>query len=129
MRTVTPNAPITDARVTLYHAQPHGNCDALGQPVVPSLFVDVTDVMDTKAEMLACHASQKRWLDESQGMDSYIDSMRQMSQAVGALSRNFAYAEGWRRHSHLGFCGEADDPLTESLPPSIIHRVLANEVD
>ncbi|MEZ6120444.1 MAG: PIG-L deacetylase family protein [Pirellulaceae bacterium] len=126
---VAPSTPITDTPVTLYHAQPHGNCDALGQPIVPSLFVDVTDTMDTKAKMLACHASQKRWLDESQGMNSYIDSMRQLSQAVGALSRKFAYAEGWRRHSHLGFCNESDDPLSESLPPPIIHRIVPNEVD
>ena len=26
--------------------------------------------------MLAAHVSQKQWLDESQGLDSYIESMR-----------------------------------------------------
>jgi hypothetical protein len=34
---------------------------------------------------------------------------------VGRLSRKFTHAEGWRRHSHLGFCDEASDPLREAL--------------
>jgi hypothetical protein len=37
------------------------------------------------------------------------------SRAVGRLSRKFRHAEGWRRHSHLGFCAEDDDPLREAL--------------
>ena len=111
-----PTAPI-DTPVTIYHAQPHGNRDALGQPVHPDIFVDVTDVIEVKATMLAAHESQKRWLDESQGLDSYIASMRELSREVGRLSGRFTYAEGWRRHSHLGFCAADADPLVAAIQP------------
>lgn len=112
---VVPSHPPIDQQVTLYHAQPHGNCDGVRQPVTPDYFVDVTEQLDEKCRLLACHASQKVWLDESQGMDSYLHSMRELCREVGKLSGRYAYAEGWRRHSHLGFCGEADDPLRAAL--------------
>ena len=48
--------------VTVYHAQPHGNCDPLYGPIVPKLFVDVGSKMETKTAMLAAHRSQKLWL-------------------------------------------------------------------
>ncbi len=109
-----PAPPITQA-VTLYHAQPHGNRDALWRPVRPGLFVDITGVMDQKLAMLREHKSQKEWLDASQGLDSYTDAMRDLMREVGAMSGRFELAEGWRRHSHLGFCGPHDDPLSQTL--------------
>jgi hypothetical protein len=48
-------------------------------------------------------------------MDSYVRTMDEFSRAVGRLSRRFTHAEGWRRHSHLGFCAEDADPLREAL--------------
>ena len=66
--------------------------------------------------MLACHASQKKWLDESQGHDSYLQTLRNLDEEVGRMSGLFRVAEGWRRHLHLGFCDEADDPLRAALP-------------
>jgi LmbE family N-acetylglucosaminyl deacetylase len=118
-----PNYPTDPPRaavaqpVTLYHAQPHGNRDPLGRPVVPSIFVDITGVIDRKREMLACHQSQKVWLDQSQGMDSYLNTMRDFAREVGVLSGCFKYAEGFRRHVHYGLCGENDDPLPAALGP------------
>lgn len=106
--------------VTVYHAQPIGNVTPLGEPVTPQFYVDETSVIDKKVESLACHASQKRWLDESQGQDSYLETLRDMSRQVGAMSGKFEYAEGWRRHSHWGFCGPNDDPLADALA-DIIH--------
>ncbi len=116
-----PTDPPRDAvfnAATVYHAQPHGNCDPLRQPVVPSHFVDITDVITDKREMLACHQSQKVWLDQSQGMDSYLNIMQELSREVGALSGRFTYAEGFRRHIHYGFCGQNDDPLASALGKS-----------
>jgi LmbE family N-acetylglucosaminyl deacetylase len=115
---VPPRPPVTQD-VTVYHAQPHGNCDSLGQPVYPQIFVDVSSVIDRKAQMLSLHQSQKDWLDESQGMDSYVETMRQLSREVGTLSGKFTFAEGWRRHLHLGFCSSDADPLTEALCPYV----------
>ncbi len=115
--------PPTDAffaDLAIYHALPHGLCDALRQPVAPDFFVDTSSVQDTKSRALAAHASQKDWLDRTQGMGSYLAAMDEMSQKVGTMSGHFKHAEGWRRHSHLGFAPESFDPLTHSLNPTLI---------
>jgi LmbE family N-acetylglucosaminyl deacetylase len=100
---------------TVYHAQPYSHRDPLGRLVEPDCFINVTSVLESKVEMLAKHASQKRWLDESQGHDSYLQTMRELDEECGRMSGMFKYAEGWRRHLHLGFCGPDDDPLAEAL--------------
>ncbi len=109
-----PREPVA-GDVTVYHAQPHGNRDPLRRLVRPELFVDVTGVLARKREMLACHESQKAWLDETQGLDSYLAAMETLSREVGRMSGRFELAEGWRRRSHLGFCPEAADPLSDAL--------------
>jgi LmbE family N-acetylglucosaminyl deacetylase len=124
---VDPDWPPTSQEVTIYHAQPHGNCDGLGRSVWPHLFVDVSDLIDRKRELLALHVSQKQWLDESQGMDSYLATMQQLCRDVGTLSGRFALAEGWRRHSHLGFCATDDDPLTGALGERRVARASTHE--
>lgn len=112
---VDPPRPAVSGKVTVYHAQPYSNQTPLREPVRPELFVDVTDLQEQKKAMLACHVSQKKWLDESQGHDSYLTAMADLDAQVGQLSGKFAFAEGWRRHLHLGFCGAEDDPLREAL--------------
>ncbi|MBA4018723.1 MAG: LmbE family protein [Pirellula sp.] len=118
-----PATPAYFEDVTVYHAQPHGNCNPLYGPILPKLFVDVGTKMDLKTEMLAAHKSQKLWLDQSQGMDSYLHSMQQLMREVGRLSGGLCeYAEGWRKHLHLGFCAADADPLTKALG-SRVHGV------
>lgn len=112
---VTPPRPAIGKQVAVYHAQPYSNRDPLGRPVVPDFFVDVTDREEDKVAMLAKHISQKQWLDESQGLDSYLQTLRDQDAAVGRMSQRFAYAEGWRRHLHVGFCAEQFNPLYEAL--------------
>ena len=108
--------------VAVYHAMPHGLCDGLRRPVVPDLFVDTTTVQATKRAALAAHASQKAWLDATQGMDSYLDAGDDMSRAVGRMSGRFAHAEGWRRHLHLGLSARDDDPLAAALGDLVAAR-------
>ena len=117
MPTDPPAAPC-DKPVGLYHALPHGLNDELRQPVTPHFFTDISGVLARKRAMLACHASQKDWLDATQGMDAYLDEMERMSREVGRMSGKFEFAEGWRRHSHLGFAPEKFDPIAELLHPS-----------
>ena len=102
--------------VAIYHAMPHGLLDPLRQPVIPEICVDTSSVHGTKREALAAHGSQKAWLDATQGMDSYLVAMDEMSEAVGRLSGRFKHAEGWRRHLHLGFSTRDNDPLADALP-------------
>ena len=101
--------------VTLYHAMPYGLTDGLRRPVIPDFYIDITAVIDRKTQMLACHVSQKTWLDQSQGLNAYLMTMRAMSEKVGRMSAEFQYAEGWRRHSHLGYSAADIDPLGEIL--------------
>ncbi len=109
-----PVPPISDD-VTLYHCLPTGLKDPLRRRVRAGQYVDVTAVMKAKREMLACHRSQKEWLDASQGIDAYLDTMEALSREMGEMSGVFEYAEGWRRHNHLGFSAADQDPLSEAL--------------
>ncbi len=113
-RTIPPVKPYT-GDVTVYHAMPHGLCDPLGQPVTASLWVNTAEVQDAKREALAEHHSQRAWLDTSQGMDSYLAAMDDFARQVGRQSGRFSVAEGWRRHTHLGFCAADADPLLTAV--------------
>lgn len=114
-----PPIPVYMEPVTVYHAQPVGCRQPTGELVTPHFYVDTTSVVEEKAAALACHASQKQWLDESQGMDSYIETMRETSRMVGGMSGKYEHAEGWRRREHWGFCGPEDDPLRAALAEKI----------
>ena len=114
-----PQKPIADP-VTLYHALPYGLHDPLRKRVWPGQYIDITTALERKREALACHVSQKEWLDVSQGMDSYLITMEDMSREVGTMSGKFEFAEGWRRHLHLGFCAPEDDPLTDALGDKVL---------
>lgn len=118
-RTV-PRRSAMAGEVTVYHAMPHGLRDGLRSVIVPGAWVDTTEVQPVKRHALAAHDSQKSWLDASQGMDSYLDAMEGMARAVGRTSPRFKFAEGWRRHSHLGFSAEAIDPLARALGSSYV---------
>lgn len=106
--------PILD-EMRVYHALPYGLRDQLRNRITPDFFVDITAAMDTKREMLSCHKSQRQWLDSSQGVDNYLRTMQDMSAEVGRTSEKYEFAEGWRIHSHLGFCAEDFDPLQAAL--------------
>lgn len=106
--------------VTVYHALPWGLRGPLREIIRANQYVDIASTLELKREALACHKSQKEWLDHSQGLDSYLTTMVDMSREVGKQSGQFEYAEGWRRHLHLGFCGENDDPLTDALGEKVL---------
>jgi N-acetylglucosamine malate deacetylase 1 len=119
-----PALPPVQKDVVLYHAMPHGLRDGLRRRIVPDFYVDIGSAIDRKERMLAAHRSQKSWLDATQGMDSYLISMREMSAEVGGLSGRFRYAEGWRRHNHLGLSATETEPLLQILggTPSVQGR-------
>jgi len=113
--TQPPTEPVLDELV-VYHAMPMGLADQLRRPVRADFYVDIETAMEEKLTALACHRSQKEWLDASQGYDSYLFTARSMAEAVGRQSGRFEHADGWCRHSHIGFAGSADfDPLREAL--------------
>jgi LmbE family N-acetylglucosaminyl deacetylase len=105
--------------VTIYHCLPYGLTDPLKRPVNADFYVDIEKYIDAKAQMLAKHKSQKEWLDVSQGLDAYLITMKEMCAEVGKRSGRYNYAEGWIRHSHLGFCDKDDDPLANIVKDHI----------
>jgi N-acetylglucosamine malate deacetylase 1 len=109
--------------VAIYHAQPHGNCTQMLDPVIPTYVVDCSDVIDVKRQSLEHHKSQQNWLDSTQKMNSYVQSMIDNSARVGSMFKTgFAFGEGWRRHLHYGFCAADFDPLKDALG-DLIKRV------
>jgi len=107
-------APCLPKVPCLYYVQPLGNATVLGEPVVPEFCIDVTTTIETKKQMLACHASQREWLRIQHKMDQYIINMEQESAAVGKLI-GVAYAEGFRQHRSSGYPSD-----------NVLARVLAN---
>lgn len=110
-------APPATSDCAIYHAMPFGLCDQLRRPVVPGAFVDTTAVHETKMAALTCHESQHGWLQATQRQNSFLRTMDAMSLEVGRRSRRFRHAEGWWRHSHMGFSAPGADPLRDALGP------------
>lgn len=116
-----PARPVYPGDVAVYHGMPHGLRNMMGKLIRSGLWVDIAPVLETKKAMLGCHQSQKQWLDATQGMDSYIQTMADLSAAMGKMSGKFAHAEGWRRHNPLGYSADPGfDPLREALGKSAL---------
>jgi N-acetylglucosamine malate deacetylase 1 len=96
----------------LYYCDPIEGKDALGQPVLPAFRIDVSTVIETKAAMLAAHASQRDWLLKHHGMDQYLQAMREWGAHQGRPA-GVAYAEGFRQH--LGHSYPQDNQLGQLL--------------
>ncbi|WP_338000664.1 PIG-L deacetylase family protein [Bremerella sp. P1] len=98
----------------LYYADPiEGLNPYTGEPVTPTVTIDVSDVIERKAEMLACHASQREWLRAHHGMDEYLEAMKRHSAQRGQLIGT-NYAESFRQH--LGHAFPQEDLLAQLLP-------------
>ena len=73
--------------------------------------------------MLRCHATQKEWLDVSQGMDSYLVAMRDVCADIGRMApQPVDYAEGFRQHLHVGMSAEPGDLLSDVLGDMLQER-------
>lgn len=91
------DAPPLNAIPHLYFCDPDEGLDREGNEVRPQFVVDIGKFIERKAEMLACHESQRNWLKKHHGMDNYIETMQEWSQARGALA-GFAWGEGFRQY-------------------------------
>jgi LmbE family N-acetylglucosaminyl deacetylase len=91
------HAPPLEHIPHLYYCDAIEGKDALGRDVPPGFCIDISGVIDTKTEMLSCHASQREWLLKHHGMDQYVRTMRDWSARCGA-PHGIAFAEGFRQH-------------------------------
>jgi LmbE family N-acetylglucosaminyl deacetylase len=96
----------------LYYCDPIEGKDPLGREVPPGFCIDISRVIDDKAAMLACHASQRDWLLKHHGIDHYLDAMRRWSGERGK-GCGVAFAEGFRQH--LGHSYPQDNLLGQLL--------------
>ena len=90
-------APRTKDIPYLFYWSPLEGKDIYGRFVNQNIYVNVTSVVDFKAEMLSCHRSQRDWLMEQHGMDKYIETMRNTARVYGKVC-GFEYAEGFIQH-------------------------------
>lgn len=86
----------------LYYCDPVEGVDPLGREVEPTTYVDISEQIDRKAEMLACHASQREWLRAHHGMDEYIEAMKRHGAMRGGQI-DAAYAEAFVQHRGHGY--------------------------
>ena len=114
---------------TVYHSLPHTLRDNFRRRVLPGAFVNTGAVHQLKLEALKAHNSQQDWLDMSQKMNSYLQTMEDVALKVGQMSKVFKYAEGWRRHSHTGFCNFDDDPLKDLGKDYLINKDFEEKLD
>lgn len=91
-------APALPALPHLYYVDPAEGLDRDGRCVVPGFLVDVTDQIEVKKRMLACHESQRAWLQRQHGMDNFLETLNQWCAARGALA-GVAFAEGFRQYT------------------------------
>jgi LmbE family N-acetylglucosaminyl deacetylase len=104
--------PPLEAIPHLYYADAVEGKDPLGRELPAAFYVDISGVIETKAQMLACHASQRDWLRKHHGMDHYVEAMRDWSAHQGQRC-GVAYAEGFRQH--LGHSYPQDNLLGSLL--------------
>ena len=119
-----PSMEIINNEIAVYHAQPHGNRDGMNQIITPDIFINISEMMEEKRNMLAEHKSQKEWLDRSQGFNAYLDIMEEHGKEVGLMSKKWEFAEGWRQHNPLGLCASNYDPIKELLHKYYFKRIL-----
>lgn len=124
-----PARPGDNYDCTIYHALPHTLRDNFRRYIIPGAFVNTGSVQATKLDALKAHKSQQNWLDVSQKMNSYLQTMEDVSFRVGKMSKLFTHAEGWRRHLHFGFCGEDDDPLKDLGIDYLINTAYEKSLD
>lgn len=105
-------APVTDHVPALFYCDPIEGIDLWGQPVRPDFVVDISETIDLKREMLACHASQREWLRAQHGMDQYLIAMEEWAKVCGA-SAGFPFGEGFRQH--LGHAFPRENAIAEAL--------------
>ena len=103
----------------LYYCDPMEGKDLFGKPVKPSIYVDISEEIGIKEEMLACHASQRNWLMQHHKMDEYIHAMKRFAAQRGREAGT-DFAEGLRQHLGHGF--PQDNVLGEILGDKVIIR-------
>ncbi len=113
---VTESEPF-DKIPILYYMDALEGKDIYGNEIKPDFIVDITETILTKEEMLKCHESQRSWLRSHNGIDEYIESMKNFS-ALRGKQIGKSYGEGFRQH--LGAAYPKNNILKNVLDNKIV---------
>jgi LmbE family N-acetylglucosaminyl deacetylase len=111
---MTPTAGV----VPLYYFGPLGGTDYFGNPVTAPWFIDISGIIDDKAEMLARHESQREWLRAQHKMDQYIEEMKKWDADAGRHA-GVPYAEGFFQHQGHGY---PQTPIIQDALRELVRR-------
>lgn len=111
-------AAVTTSTPTLYYADPIDGIDAMGNRVSPHFYINITNQLENKLEMLSRHRSQREWLRAHHGVDEYLDQVKRWGARYGYES-GFDYAEGLRQHLGHGY---PTNPIIQSALGSNARR-------
>lgn len=103
----------------LYYVDAMEGKDKFGNPLMPSMYVNISEEMPVKEEMLKTHASQREWLLKHHKVDEYVLSMKNFAEQRGK-EIGVKYAEGFRQHLGHGFPQE--NVLAEILKENVITK-------
>ncbi len=90
--------------------------DIFGRPAPVGFYVDISDAMEDKVELVACHASQREWLHDHHGQDDYLRGVRERGAELGQRIGTAA-AEGFIQHLRQPY------PHTNLLAEALATRV------
>jgi LmbE family N-acetylglucosaminyl deacetylase len=110
-------APATETIPHLYFVDPAAGIDREHREVRPQFLIDIESHLQIKREALACHASQRAWLQRQHGMDDYLGMMEQLARERGALG-GLGAAEGFRQYAGHPF---PETPLLQDLLKDRVH--------
>ena len=82
----------------LYYMDPMEGVDWFRNPVEPDFYINISSTYEQKKQMLACHNSQRTWLQKQHGIDEYLSSMHRWSSQRGKEIR-VPFAEAFRQHT------------------------------
>lgn len=112
-----PPAKVGRATPVLYYADALEGIDPGGKRIYPQFYVDISEPLPRKREMLARHVSQREWLRSHHGIDEYLDRMTAWAAGFGAEC-GLSYAEGFRQHLGHGY---PHDPILQTALAPYLH--------
>lgn len=123
MLSTLPNIPSSETPLEitplLYHTSPLELTDPLGKKITsPHFFVDITEVIEKKMEMLSYHQTQIKLMNVMFKIDDFFDEMKKYSQDLGKFAK-VSYAECFWQHMGKGF--QKDPIIQEALKPFIVN--------
>ena len=108
----TPSAEPIDGGPHLYYWDAMEGKDILGRPTPVQFYIDISSTIETKAEMLRQHRSQREWLLAQHGMDQYVLHMKDLAAKRGE-EIGVEFAEVF--HQHLGHAYPQENILPDLL--------------